>query len=321
MKSMNQTGFTKFYSNRKFGIELEVCSYDDRDFKEVRLAGNEMPLGIDDVALTIMKGTCEQVIINKWHLTHNNTQWVLKPDSSCGIEICSPILAGVYGMRKLVSLISILKSNRMIHVDHRCGFHLHTDISDTGTEGVGAILAWWIKCEAVFLDAMPDYRKVNRYCQQIGGSPLFEHDLNYTSQELIKKLGQYKYFTVNSYHYYKGNRPTIEFRVAEDTMCLNEIDAENWVCLLLHFIEMAKKRGMPLNYQKDNQRTGLCWMDFNDVMSFLQFDGELCPKLLGVKNWFTKRIINNTCDMKGIWSKEARNISFEQAVNYLNSGT
>ena len=256
---MNQDNFIKFNSGRKFGVELEVCAYDDRDFKEFRLGNNEMPIGIDDVALTIMRSTLDKVVINKWHLTHNNTQWVIKPDSSCGIEICSPIMKSTHGARKIAKVIRSLKNNHNIHVDNRCGFHVHADVSDLGIEEFGAILAWWIKCEAVFLDAMPAYRKVNRYCQQIGITPTFEHDYDYSAQDIIRRLGLHKYFSINAYHYYRGNRLTVEFRIAEDVMCLNETDAENWICFLLHFIEMAKLRGMPQDYRYNNQWTGLCW--------------------------------------------------------------
>ncbi len=320
---MNQENFVNLNSNRRFGVELEVCAYDNRDFKQNRLAGNEMPVGIDDVALTVMEGTAEEVMVNKWHLTHNNMQWVIKPDSSCGIEICSPIMKGTRGARKIANLISILKANPKVHVDNRCGFHVHMDVSDLSQEEMGAVLAWWIKCEAVLLDAMPFHRKVNRYCQQIGISSIFEHDFNYSYYDLIKTLGSHKYFTINAYHYCKGNRDTIEFRIAEDMMCLSELDAENWIYFLLHFIEMAKKKGMPSQYLSNNQWTGLCWLDFKDVISFMKFEGKLCPRLSKVKKWFIDRLSKHMCGdtplFTSTWSKAARKVSFEQLSNYINS--
>ena len=302
-------------------MEIEVCSYDNRDFRNSRLTGNDLPVGIDDVADTIMRATGDEVSINKWHLTHNNVRWVIKPDSSCGIEICSPIMRGANGIRKIVGLIVALKSNPRISVDKRCGFHVHADVSDMSFDETGAVLAWWIKCETLFLDAMPTYRKRNRYCQHIGISTIFEHDFDCSSSEIVRRLSLHKYLTVNAYHYAKGNRPTIEFRIAEDLMCLSEIDAKNWVGLILHFIEVARAKGMPGEYRANNQWTGLCWLDFKDVMSFLKLNGELCPKLTEIKNWFIDRLKKNMgSDLTGVWSKEGRSVSVLQLDHYLNSG-
>ena len=295
-------------------MEVEVCAYDDKS-KAVQL-----PSGIEDVAMTIMRLSHEPVNINKWHLTHNNSTWVLKPDSSCGIEICSPVMRGFYGVRRVAQLIEALRTNPRVHVDCRCGFHVHFDVSDLEVEEVGTVLAWWIKAETVFLDAMPVARKKNRYCQQIGVSSLFNSDSECAANDIIHKLGWHKYHTANTYHYVNGHRETIEFRVAEDAMCLNPDDAKNWICLLMHFIDRSLSKGMPPEYRNNNQWTGLCWLDFKDLMNLLGFEGEVAQPLADARSWFIRRLRKNMkTNMKGVWSPEVRCVSLQQLERYVNS--
>ena len=76
---------------KKFGIEIEFNSFDNRDFLANPLPYGEMPAGINEIASLIRSAGMEAEVQN-WQYNHNNSKWICKPDSSCGIEVCSPVI-------------------------------------------------------------------------------------------------------------------------------------------------------------------------------------------------------------------------------------
>jgi len=302
-----------FNCERKFGVETEICDFSHRDFKKHPLERGELPDGIDHIACLLGETLKTQIQTNKWHYTHNNEAWVLKPDSSCGIEICSPVFRGWHGLEKTCLATYALSQDKRVSVDDRCGLHVHADVSDCTPEQIASILAYWIKCESVFLDCVPPNRKKNRYCQQIGLSPLFDIESPINHQSIVKKLGDVKYFTVNSYHMNRGNRQTLEWRIIEGKGCLDPYLVKNWVRLVVHFVDQAKARGLPKQYIAGDPWSSLCWLDPMDVMDFLGFFGPISKGLEETRNWFLARLASylpNPC--VGIFSPEARSVSKKQ---------
>jgi hypothetical protein len=266
---------------RKFGVEIELNSFDQRNFKLDPLDRNETPLGIQHVA-DVIKKSGQDVRIENWQNTHNNVDWVCKPDASCGIEVCSPVIDDIDKLTKVIDLFSI---DPNLKVDDRCSFHVHFSIEDCvdkkdvfGSEKLAAILSWWVKCEPVFFDSVPNFRKMNRYCQFIGISELFEFEELVRPTLIIKKLGSSKYFSANVHHFYKKNRSTIEFRIGEYDLGLNSNSAKNWILLLSHFIDRCILKGLPDNFS---------WLNPVEVFEFLDLNN------MEIKNWFLNRIITN----------------------------
>jgi hypothetical protein len=300
-----------FDYDRRFGTETEVPSFDHRDFKRYPLnaKSKEQPEGMEYLATMISTVVKHRVECNKWHHTHNNDSWVLKPDSSCGIEICSPVYKGWHGLRQVVQVTKALADDPRVDVDSRCGFHVHLGIEDCDPAQTLSILSHWIKCEAVFMDSVPFNRKNNRYCQLIGHSPLFDHNEEYSLVALLQKLGNAKYFSLNAYHLNRGSRSTIESRIAEESACVDPFYVKNWVRLLIHFVECAKARKPPGKYNGDSW-SGLVWLDLNEVMEFLRFNEPLSKGMEQVRNWFLARIRRNVdCSTTGAFAPEARKIT------------
>ena len=161
------------------------------------------------------------------------------------------------------------------------------------------------------MDSVPNRRKINRYCQCIGMSNLFEHDDPIDPERLVTRLGRYKYYSINTYHLFGGHRPTIEFRIAEEEVCKNPKMALNWTRLILHFVEMTMASQMPNN---------LTWYDPIDVMRLLGFmDRELSPELVETRNWFLARLYLNNRDSGRslVTSNEARRHSIRQVNEIL----
>jgi len=326
---MDELSLLRFNYDRRFGVEIELNSFDKRDFKAEPLSPVELPEGIKYVANLLMENVKAPVKISKWHHTHNNfDEWVCKPDSSCGIEVCSPASKGWTGLNSIVTAIDALSKDENIKIDGRCSFHVHIDVEDCcvsrtqphgftvpssgwsfeKSEGLAAILAWWIKCEAVFLDSVPDQRKRSRFAACIGCADEFYADEIVDPATVIGRLAEQKYFTCNCYHLGRGKRPTIEFRIIEREGCLDPFLAKNWIRLLVHFVEMSKFWGLPDDY---------LWLDPKDVFSFLGFSGgfELSAGLRETRNWFLSRILSNMekSNLPGVWSKKARSKARKQA--------
>lgn len=305
---------------RRFGVELEINAFDMRN----RPLGHEdgaLPEGIHYVGNLIQKTTTERVIIHKWGYDHNNNSWVVKPDASCGIEICTPVLKGWLGIKQLCKVVQALSMNTKIKADHRCSFHVHVDVSDLDESQIAKIISWWIKCEPVFMDVVPLDRKRNQYCQVIGLTDILndvESDF-LANDMLIKKLGVSKYYTLNVYHYYNKKRKTIEFRIMDSECCLNPWIAKNYVRLILHFVETCLKTNMPIKYEQNNKWSGYCWLDPFDVFDFLGFmpgQFELSAGIEQVRSWFLARLllkIKSTPKL-GVMSDKGRSISHDQIL-------
>lgn len=286
-----------FSSNRRFGVELEVNAFDKRSRPE---GADRRPVGIEEIAKEVGK-YCEQgVEIRGWEHTNGNEQWVVKPDSSCGLEIVTPPMKGWAGLLQVCKVVDGLARNPQIEADHRCSVHVHCEIVDLSDEQLATVLAYWIKCEPIFMDMVPPERKRNRYCQFIGLTSKFQHDSNLTPKQLIDELGDVKYYSANTNQYVKAiregkKRPTMEVRIAEASGCTDAYLIKNWVRLLIHFIERTKDRPYPFPYKEDKPiiDNGLLWLDPEDVFTVLGFnDGqyELSKGLTQTRNWMLARL-------------------------------
>lgn len=312
---------------RKFGAEIELNTFDGLIKKLDRNKG-EIPFGADKVAILINKTIKKSVEIQGWDHNFNNECWIVKPDSSCGIEVCTPVLKGWHGLKDLIKVVEIFRSKK-IQADERCSFHVHVNIGDLNERQLGSVIAWYIKCEHVFMDAFPSNRKVNRYCQMLGMTNLFSTQTPIEASHLIESISGVKYYSLNTYHFVKGGgflphnsrKKTIEFRVGENSMCTDGEAVKNWVRLLLHFVEVAKDCPMPKKYEKNNSKTGLLWMGPDEVFSFLRFNEPCSEGLKQVKKWFAKRILKNgfNTSLPGIWSNEGRSHSRKIFLKLLHS--
>jgi hypothetical protein len=302
---------------RRFGVEIELNT---RDGKIKRLEHGDVPDGSIYIANLINKITKDAVQVCKWHYTHNNENWVIKADSSCGLEICSPVLKGRHGLEKLLSLIKVFGEDEEIKADKRCSLHVHINVSDLSDEQLASVIAYWIKCEYFIFSAFPDHRKNSRYCQFIGMSDLFEHDINYSPQELIYKMSHVKYNSLNTYHLYKKRRKAIEFRIAENDFCLNPFLAKNWILFLLHFVEMAKFTPNPPSYSSGNSWSSLLWFDSEDAIEFLRFNTRMSKDLAEVRDWFLTRCEFNgyNTSLPGVWSNKAREIDYFTVRRFID---
>lgn len=316
----------EFNNYRRFGVEIELNTFDG-EIKKLDRNKGQIPFGSDFIALIIKKTTKQSVEIQGWDHNFNNDYWIVKPDSSCGIEVCTPVLKGNSGLYYLVSVVEAFKKHKILS-DKRCSLHVHVNISDLTKQQLASVIAWYIKCEHVFMDSVPASRKISRYCQMIGMTDLVDTGFLINCDNILSTVSCAKYYSLNAYHFMKGGgfnkhndrKKTIEFRIGENAMCLDGFAVKNWVRLLLHFVEVTKSMPLPKKYSKGDHWTGLLWLDPSDVFKILQFDKPCSDGLLQVKKWFAKRIFENgfNTGLEGVWSNNGRENSRKDFLNLLH---
>ena len=306
-------------NKRRFGVELELNAFDGRN-RPLGYEFGKLPEGIYYIASLVQKVVKDKVFVQKWGNNHNNDSWILKPDSSCGIEICTPVLKGIQGTKQVCSVVDVFSKDKNIKADNRCSFHVHVDVHDLSQEQIASVITWWIKCEYVFLNMVPINRKKNKYCQIVSLSNVvggIEYPMM-GSNTLINSIGNHKYYSLNTYHLLNNKRQTIEFRIMDSSSCLNYFDAKNYILFLLHFVNITSKLPKPRNYEKNNQMTGYAWLDFKSVMNLLNFYDEenISFGLKEVKNWLFMRMKQNIFyDIDGIFGKKFKEHQYEDLLS------
>jgi hypothetical protein len=286
----------------KFGVEIELNSFDNRDFSCFPLKQGEIPEGTREVA-NLIRELGLQVEVQSWQHNHNNKIWICKPDASCGIEVCSPVLSED-NVGELFCVLDKLSKDNRIKQDDRCSFHIHVNVENFTTNNINAseklscILAWWLKCEHIFMDFATSKRKLNKFCRCIGLTDLFDHEEDVIPMVLVNKFSD-KYLSLNTYHLTNKKRKTIEFRIFEGT--LDSEFASKCIDLIMLFVKRSTSASLPENYS---------WIDVNDFFEFLNFED---PNL---KFWFLNRLIFNCGEANCyFFSKTSR----KQVMNeYLN---
>jgi hypothetical protein len=291
---------------RRFGVEVELNTLNGA-VKKLDEDKGEIPFGSPYVANLISSTLRKPVEIQGWDFNHNNNNWIVKPDSSCGIEVCTPVLKGWTGLKSLMQVVQAFSKSEA-KADKRCSLHAHINISELSKKQVATVVAYYIKCEHVIFDAMPSWRKINRYCQFLGMTDLFSTNFGMDFDELIGKISSVKYYSLNAYHFIKGGgftwrhnrKPTLEFRIAENEACLDPMYVKCWIRFLLHFVDVTKDLPYPGPYRNSDPWTGLLWLGPRDVFKVLKFDQSLSDGMKQVKYWFIDRVLRYGYDQEDV---------------------
>ncbi len=225
-------------SSRRIGVEIE---YNSADMINRSRGENDLPVGIYEIANHVKNAIKKTVDVTKWQYTHNNHNWAVKPDSSCGLEVCSPPLITRAALREINSVVNYLSSQKNTSADYRCSLHVHVEIADFTESQIVLLLKKWISAELFFYLLVNPTRWINQYCMPIGFSCEFDTEQNYFYSNLLLKLSESKYYSANLYHYGKNKKKTIEFRLMGNEACLSSDDAENWCKILVCFVDRVSK--------------------------------------------------------------------------------
>lgn len=314
--------YLSWTTGRRFGIELELNAFDGKNRPDT----GTRPAGIGDVAEVVKENCPDLVDVSGWQNTDGNEGWVVKPDSSCGLEVCTPIYKGWEGLKRVCQVVNAFRKDPKIKVDNRCSVHIHIEVADLSVEQQASVIAHWIKCEPVFMDSVPPHRKRNRYCQFMGMINLVQHDTQIDANNLVRRVGNVKYYSLNTNQMIRNGRKTIEFRIIEGDGVKDPYLIKNWTRLILQFVEMTARRPIPGNFEAGNPWSSFLWLDPIDVFDLMGFSLEpqkyrLSPGLEQTRNWFLARLQKN---MAKDVDKGPRSFAYKQVQDmialYKNKG-
>lgn len=265
--------------DRRFGVEMEFNAFDGLSRSK---SLNDLPDGIYDVGQKIKTVLNKTVEVTKWQYTNDNKNWHIKPDSSCGMEICSPPDRGQRALNNLKKVIDSLSEMPKLSSDHRCSFHVHIEIADFSEKQIVYMISRWINFELFFYFLTNPLRWLNQYCIPLGFSSEFASETSYHYGSLLQKLSETKYHSINLYHYAKNKKKTIEFRIMGSEGCSNSEDAINWCKLLLCFVERCKS----------HEGVGEARLFYDNLQSAIRFlnVNEFCKNDCELIQWLISRL-------------------------------
>ncbi len=259
--------YVDFDINHHFGLEFEFSYRTSRE-------------SLKDIISNIVPR--DQVKVTSWQRNFNNTEWICKPDSSCGFEIVTPVLSKLNDLNTICKIVDLLKSYG-VPTNKQCGIHVHVESNMLKPSEIARIIAYWIKIEKIILFLFPKYRRSNKHCQPLRENKCITYNEKYLTRDLISMNSYDKYQSLNI----RGSkRGTLEYRLMEGT--LDSEAVVNWTTFCLYFFQIALDNPYPKNLRSYN---------FSQFWSFLRLEGQtgsqmniFSSKLHNMRLWMLKRL-------------------------------
>ena len=151
------------FPSRQFGIELEVVS---------KLTRREMCNLLQSNDVSAFVGHYDTPVSGSWKMGTDSSV-ILSPSQrrngyTRAIEIVSPPLSGVAGLREVRRVLEILHPH--VSANRTCGQHVHVDLSGVRLDELRRLSAAWLKYEWLINSLIPESRRhrENRYCYDNG---------------------------------------------------------------------------------------------------------------------------------------------------------
>ena len=201
-----------------FGVEIEILNTIDRT--EIARALQAEGINAADESYN--------------HRT--TTWWKVITDSSCGLEVVSPILSGEQGLNELKTVCEVL-TRIGCQVDKQCGVHVHIGANALGVSKVKSVVKRWLSNESNLDTIQPRSRRgsSNIYCQPLSATMRTHLIDNCFTLEDLANIQSTRYSKLNLRSYLTHR--TIEFRHHAGSTDATKIT--NWVKFLLDFCTTA----------------------------------------------------------------------------------
>jgi hypothetical protein len=294
---MESVHYLSFSGRRNFGIEMEV--------------GNEIPISC--LREIISLNSFVPVKTSFYRASLNNFFWEVKHDGSCGKNVDKfginegGFEVSSYKASSIKDLIHICNIGRKLkragcQVNCNCGLHVHVDTADFSLEQMGILIAYWLCIENNLMQAVPNIRKNNKFCNQLSK---LRPKLVETNLDPMKIWNHYKPISsklhdnfdrrcnMNLVNYYRSlqlknfKRPTVEFRFPEGSLVASTI--KNWTRIFVNFINNVKNKKLEFSQIKT--------FDLRKTLEVLGLSGTshdfaiLSPGLHESKKWLLRRIV------------------------------
>lgn len=230
--------------NRKFGVELEARPV----------------ISMKRMSRLIEKANQVVRVRPDYEHTHNNFDWVVKGDHSCGLpgkywglEVCSPPLSGEDGLIRVRSVLHYVREfveprNKYL-VNDSCGFHVHVDCHDFSDSDLRKLVLLYLRSEQVLFGCVASDRRLNTYCRPWGLGCWDDftgvRDRYSIRSRYVRRFGRdqlsrdglpSRHVGLNLAWYWSHGR--VEFRMHHGTWHRDEVD--RWVRLCVGLVEAAK---------------------------------------------------------------------------------
>ena len=211
----------------KFGVEIEFINR-------------------ECVADVIRIAESKGVVVKELRYTHDVTNgfWKIVTDSSCGMEIVSPVLYGMEGIEEVKKVCEAL-NEAGAKVNVNCGVHVHHDLKGIGAEQLKNVYRFYDKYIKAIDSMMPNSRRGNNncYCQD---TPLYV--MNYLDEcntfddilEIVADISSKRYRKINLVSARKYG--TIEFRQHSGSTDGEKIT--NWIILTNLILQRAEGKAV-----------------------------------------------------------------------------
>lgn len=234
----------------QFGIEIEISDIQgsrSQVAEAIRAAG---------VPARAISGV-EHYDYNTWKIEYDGSL----NDCPNGMEIVSPVLKGVEGLRELELVLEVL-NELGAKVNVKCGVHVHHYANDLTLNQLKNVYRLYAKHEQAIDEIFPPSRFNNNYAKMINGyfMEAFRYDAKFHGKtvlevaELIEDIDEWKrvlgggfgrgyyknerYYKINSVAWVKHG--TLEFRQHSGSTDYEKLS--NWIIVTHKIIETACKK-------------------------------------------------------------------------------
>ena len=229
-----------FSDNRRFGLELEFFNISQERVESL----------LSQAGITCWNEDGDEsydddgnpIAGEGWKITDDGSI-----DGDWSVELVSPILSGVEGLREVAKVVEIL-SDAGAKVNKSCGFHVHVDAGDLSSTVLFNVYRRYALHEVQIDSFMVPSRRgnSNAYCQStvnlVGRTQGVSAAL--TAREAAQIMEeQYTSHGFRGGRYYKVNlcaylrHGTIEFRHHGGTVNVNKV--LNWIVFCLTFVQTS----------------------------------------------------------------------------------
>lgn len=210
-------------SSRKFGVEIEFCTYEDIY-----------------VWKDLLSSTTGIPVVDGYGGDYSG--WTLVSDGSVdGWELVSPILRGKNGLEQVAKMVKALRKHGA-KMDESCGLHVHVSAGDFSFANLMTAIKRYEQHEHAIDQAVAEHRRLHRnhYAE-----PMKDYVLEVTEQARSKKQlreilgleGIDRYAKLNICSYVKHG--TLEFRHHEGTLDLRKM--LSWIKFCVRFMDDVRK--------------------------------------------------------------------------------
>jgi len=298
--------YINFNSKRRFGIEIEI----NRHLTQQQL--------VSMVKKVVGEKKC---VISGWGYDCNNTNWIIKTDSTCGdqgnkdldgggYEVASAVGKGVKHLKRIDGVTKILKESQA-QINQYCGFHCQVEIKDFTTTQAATLLAYWCKIENWISHMVPPNRVNHKFCQfftlrdkwnqiaKVTDAAEFWNlmklrRLDPSAKRTSISLINYQRTHSTSSEWSNFDRPTVELRVPECS--LDAYNLKNWTRFFVHFVETCANKPFP-------NLKPVAFKEFLEIAGLQSPDGFsiLSPGLFETKCWLLHRL-EKYCKLNSVYA-------------------